>query len=99
MGLIYKEQFKNKPKSISNLERLLVSSPDKELILPANYHLFELHSSSNNSKAITYKNYILENYPESPFAKIILNPEIELSNEIKIDLDSKKLCIGCQCQS
>ena len=89
LGLIYKEQFKNKPKSISNLERLLVSSPDKELILPANYHLFELHSSSNNSKAVTYKNYILENYPESPFAKIILNPEIELSKEIKIDLDSE----------
>jgi hypothetical protein len=89
LGLIYKEQFKNKPKSISNLERLLVSSPDKELILPANYHLFELHSSSNSSKAVTYKNYILENYPESPFAKIILNPEIELSKEIKIDLDSE----------
>ena len=89
LGLIYKEQFKNKPKSITNLERLLVSSPDKELILPANYHLFELYSSSNNSKAVTYKNYILENYPESPFAKIILNPEIELSKEIKIDLDSE----------
>ena len=89
LGLIYKEQFKNKPKSISNLERLLVSKPDKELILPANYHLFELYSSSNNSKAVTYKNYILENYPESPFAKIILNPEIELSKEIKIDLDSE----------
>jgi len=59
LGLIYKEQFKNKPKSITNLERLLVSKPDKELILPANYHLFELYSSSNNSKAVTYKNYIL----------------------------------------
>ena len=89
LGLIYKEQFKNKPKSITNLERLLVSKPDKELILPTNYHLFELYSSSNNSKSVTYKNYILENYPESPFAKIILNPEIELSKEIKIDLDSE----------
>ncbi|MDB2625124.1 tetratricopeptide repeat protein, partial [Flavobacteriaceae bacterium] len=40
LGLIYKEQFKNPPKATRNLERLLVSNPDKELILPANYHLY-----------------------------------------------------------
>jgi len=55
LGLIYKEQFKNKPKSISNLERLLVSKPDKELILPANYHLFELYSSSNSQNQLHIK--------------------------------------------
>ena len=59
LGLIYKEQFKNPPKAIRNLERLLVSNPDKELILPANYHLYQLYLLSGNSKAIEYKNFIV----------------------------------------
>ena len=89
LGLIYKEQFKNIPQSINNLERLLTSSPDKELILPSNYHLYQLHSLSGSTKAQKYKNLILNTYSESPFAKIILNPEIQLSKEKEVDEDSE----------
>jgi hypothetical protein len=89
LGLIYKEQFKNPKKAIRNLERLLVSEPDKELILPANYHLYQLYLLSGNSKAIEYKNFIVNSYPDSPFSKIILNPEIELSKEKEVDEDSE----------
>lgn len=89
LGLIYKEQFKNSSKSIENLERLLVSNPDEELILPINYHLYQLYADQGNSKSEDYKNRVLSNYPESPFAKIIINPEIELSKEKKIDKDAE----------
>tara|TARA_R110001632_G_scaffold140060_1_gene255951 strand:+ start:57082 stop:59292 length:2211 start_codon:yes stop_codon:yes gene_type:complete len=89
LGLIYKEQFKNIPKAITNLERLLNSNPEKELILPANYHLYQIYTGVGNKKGETYKNVVLNNYSESPFAKIILNPEIELSKEKKIDEDSE----------
>ena len=89
LGLIYKEQFKNIPQSINNLERLLTLSPDKELILPSNYHLYQLHSLSGSIKAAKYKNLILNTYSESPFAKIILNPEIQLSKEKEVDEDSE----------
>ncbi len=89
LGLIYKEQFKNTPKAISNLERLLNSNPAKELILPANYHLYQIYSKAGNKKGDAYKNVVLNNYSESPFAKIILNPEVELSKEKKIDEDSE----------
>ncbi len=89
LGLIYKEQFKNTPKAINNLERLLVSDPDNELILPTNYHLYQLYSVSGNTKASQYKDYILNSYPDSPFSKIILNPEIELSKEKVIDEDAE----------
>ena len=89
LGLIYKEQFKNPPKAIRNLERLLVSNPDKELILPANYHLYQLYSLTGNTKAAQYKDFILNSYPDSPFSKIILNPEIELSKEKEVDEDSE----------
>ena len=76
LGLIYKEQFKNPPKATRNLERLLVSNPDKELILPANYHLYQLYSLTGNTKAAQYKDFIL-------------NPEIELSKEKEVDEDSE----------
>ena len=89
LGLIYKEQFKNPPKATRNLERLLVSNPDKELILPANYHLYQLYSLTGNTKAAQYKDFILNSYPDSPFSKIILNPEIELSKEKEVDEDAE----------
>jgi len=88
LGLIYKEQFKNTPKAINNLERLLVSDPENELILPTNYHLYQLYSVSGNTKASQYKDFILNSYPDSPFSKIILNPEIELSKEKVVDEDA-----------
>ena len=66
-----------------------MSEPDKELILPANYHLYQLYLLSGNSKAIEYKNFIVNSYPDSPFSKIILNPEIELSKEKEVDEDSE----------
>ena len=89
LGLIYKEQFKNPLKATRNLERLLVSNPDKELILPANYHLYQLYLLTGNAKAAQYKDFILNSYPDSPFSKIILNPEIELSKEKEVDEDAE----------
>ncbi|MFY0628827.1 MAG: tetratricopeptide repeat protein [Flavobacteriaceae bacterium] len=85
LGLIYKEQFKNKQKSIGNLERLLKSEPTKELILPTNYHLYQLYSEDGDKKAEPYKNRILNDYAYSPFAQIIVNPEKELVSDEKVD--------------
>ncbi len=85
LGLIYKEQFKNIPKAIGNLERLLDSDPAKELILPANYHLYLLYSDKGDLKGDTYKNVVLTDYKDTPFAKIILNPDKELIKEDEID--------------
>lgn len=85
LGLIYKEQFKNIPKAIGNLERLLDSDPDKELILPTNYHLYLLYSDQGDSKADKHKNVVLTDYKDTPFAKIILNPDQDIINEDEVD--------------
>tara|TARA_B110000003_G_scaffold72267_1_gene73639 strand:+ start:6089 stop:8296 length:2208 start_codon:yes stop_codon:yes gene_type:complete len=87
LGLIYKEQFKNLQQSISYLERLLASNPDKELILPANFHLYQLYINLDDKKSDYYKNRILIDYSDSPFAKIILNPEVKLSKGKTVDED------------
>lgn len=85
LGLIYKEQFKNKVKSVGNLERLLTLNPIEELVLPTNYHLFQLYTEDGDRKAEMYKNRILKDYADSPFAQIILNPEKEIVSDKKVD--------------
>jgi len=44
---------------------------------------------TGNAKATQYKDFILNSYPDSPFSKIILNPEIELSKEKEVDEDAE----------
>ena len=85
LGLIYKEQFKNTPKAINNLERLLESDPVKDLILPINYHLYLIYLEQGDAKADKHKNVVLTDYADTPFAKIILNPETELKKEDEVD--------------
>lgn len=70
-GIIYKEQFKNVDLSILRLERLLVSKPDKTLILPAKYLLFQLYTELGSSKALKTKNAIIKEYPKTKYAEIL----------------------------
>jgi tetratricopeptide (TPR) repeat protein len=81
LGLIYKEQFKNKERAVNYLERLLASEPDSTLVLPANYHLYQLHEETQNTKANKHKKYILDNYPKTKFAQIIEFPESVVKEE------------------
>ena len=85
LGLIYKEQFKNIPKAIGNLERLLKSKPKEELVLPASYHLYQIYLEKGDKKSDQYKNVILGEYADTPFAQIIINPEKELQKEDVVD--------------
>jgi hypothetical protein len=85
LGLIYKEQFKNIPKAINNLERVLAANPVEELILPINYHLYQIYADEGNPKRDKHKNVVLTDYADTPFAKIILNPDQELKKEDEVD--------------
>jgi len=94
LGLIYKEQFTNKPKSISYLERLLTLHPDEKYILPANYHLYTMHSETGSVKAKPYKNLILNKYSNSPFAKVILSPNQKIETDKAVDKISELYTIA-----
>jgi len=77
LGLIYKEQFKNTKLAIKRLERVLPLNTDEELILPINYHLYQLYIKTGNTyKATIHKNVIVTNYAETSFAHNILHPNI-----------------------
>ncbi len=86
LGLIYKEQFKNNDLAIERLERLSKLNPAKELILPINWHLYQIYNSQENQeKATIHKTIILEEYPETIFAQIIQNPDAEVTDKEEVD--------------
>jgi len=83
LGLIYKEQFKEYPLAAERLEKLLSFDPKESLILPTKYHLYKIYANFNPEKSNKYKEDVVNNYPDSRYANIILNPEQVLAfNEI-----------------
>ncbi len=85
LGLIYKEQFKNPQLAIKNLERLQTVNTDERLSLPINYHLYQIYTELNSSKANQYKNVILTKYPDTKYAQIIKYPTKKLAQENEVD--------------
>lgn len=75
LGLIYKEQFKKYDWAVQHLEELLHSNPEKRLILPAKFNLYQLYEVLGmHQKSEQVKQDIITNYPDSQFASYIQNP-------------------------
>jgi hypothetical protein len=86
LGLIYKEQFKNPEYAIQRLERVAGLKPRKELILPINWHLYQVYKNlGETQKADVYKNLILTEYSNTVFAQIIKNPEKKIEEDVKVN--------------
>lgn len=81
LGIIYKEQFQEYDLATQKLERFLSESPKENLVLPAKYHLYKIFKLTNNPKLNQLKQEIVSEYPESRFAKIILNPDVTSFND------------------
>lgn len=91
LGLIYKEQFNNPKLAKNRLERVASLQPNEELILPINWHLYQLETKlGNNEKATVYKNVIVNEYPDTKFAQLILNPTEKTIEEEVAETDIEK---------
>ncbi len=76
LGLIYAEGLNNTPKSIESYEELIERYPEDPNKLRAYYQLYRLNLDINNlERAEYYKNLIVNDYPESDYAKIIQDPD------------------------
>ncbi len=76
VGSIYKEQLLNNNKSVEALEELLRRYPENKYKLASYYQLYRTYLAMNNkTKSDYYKNLILNNNPDSEYAKIITNPD------------------------
>lgn len=72
-GLAYKEQFAAYLQAKDRLLTLL--SFDSDYTLPSLYHLYQIEEQTGGAKALTYKNQIISDYPNSQYAAILQNPE------------------------
>ncbi|WP_456376461.1 type IX secretion system periplasmic lipoprotein PorW/SprE [Lutibacter sp.] len=83
LGVIYKEQFKELELATGKFETLRTFHPISTILLPTKYHLYKIYTTQNNKKAISLKNDIVNDYPNSKYAKIILNPNKVLNGDDK----------------
>lgn len=91
LGLIYKEQFKNTSLAIKRLERVASLNPKQELILPINWHLYQIYTNlEQEDKASKFKETILTKYANTVFAKTIKEPNRKVEEETAVDEIEKK---------
>ena len=76
LGVIYKEKFQENKLAIKRFSNLLKNDPQDELILPTMYNLYLANRKIKQSeRAEFWKNKIINKYPDSQYAEILLNPE------------------------
>ncbi len=82
LGLIYKEKFREYDLASNRLETLLGYSPEERLVLPSKYNLFKIYElTENTAMADKWKNDILTNHPDSRYAEILRNPNVQLATD------------------
>lgn len=75
LGEIYREQIADYPKSIESFEELNKRYPAHDSLLYSYYHLYQLYNLINQEdKANTYRDRIVQEFPESTHAKVFSNP-------------------------
>ncbi|GGW56991.1 protein involved in gliding motility SprE [Winogradskyella epiphytica] len=82
LGIIYKEKFKELELAQTRFEKLLQNNPEDRLILPSKYNLYHIYKELGlNNKAEEMKTVIINDYPDSRYAEILLNPQSELAKD------------------
>ena len=85
LGSIFKEKLKENKLAITSFEAILVNKPERKLVLPTYYNLYQLYGSENGEKAADYKQKILSEYPESRYAsafnKTSINADVTADSE------------------
>ena len=91
LGSIYKEKFKEYELAANRLEQLLKNNPEERLILPAKYNLFKIYEIINPAKAITCKEQIIAEYPDSRYAQILKDPSLSVEDDTRPEIVFNKL--------
>ncbi len=82
LARIYRDRLENDQKAAETFETMLNRFPDNPHLLEVYYSLYLLYKDRKPEKNEYYEQKILEEFPESLFAKVLLNPDyIEQSQE------------------
>lgn len=79
-GIIYKDNFKNTGKAVGSFEENVEKYPENLFEVQSLYQLYVLTTGQTQSE---YKNALLTKYPESMYAKILIDPDYLKSAEKK----------------
>nr|WP_294789930.1 hypothetical protein [uncultured Mucilaginibacter sp.] len=74
MANFYRDILDDKKEAIANYLLLLNRYPDNEGNAAVYYNLYRLYFDSNKQLSESYKNKLLSTFPQSIFAKVILDP-------------------------
>jgi len=75
LGVLYRDRLQNYEKATEALETLLRRYPDTDHRLDALYYLYLAYSDmGNTTKAQEYYNKIVQDYPETTYARVLQNP-------------------------
>lgn len=84
MGNIYRVELKNRKKAIESFEELVKRFPQSRHLPEACYNLYILYNEKGDpGKAEHYKNMLLSKFPESTYARYIINPELLEEQRLK----------------
>lgn len=81
LGVLYSDRLEAYEIAADRLEKLLTFAPETRLIEPTKYHLYKIYLKINPSKAQALLQDMQQNYPNSEYTKIMLNPEAKISLE------------------
>ncbi len=89
MAKIYNERFNDYPLSIDGYLNLLKNYPDTRYKLITYYNLYKLYLLTKDyNNADKYKNMVIDQFPESDYAKVLKDPEYfkqleKIENQVK----------------
>ncbi|MBC7744109.1 MAG: tetratricopeptide repeat protein [Flavobacterium sp.] len=90
IGNYYREELNDEEEAIKTYELMLNRFPENNLKLPVYYNLYRLYAMKDPKKSLEYKNILLNQFPESPFAKVINNPEYNrMSDDKELELNNR----------
>jgi tetratricopeptide (TPR) repeat protein len=78
MGSFYQQVLNDKPEAIRTYQALLKRFPNNGKLDMVYYSLYLAYQGMDNAKSNEYKNLVLSKYPNSVFAKTILDPNFSV---------------------
>jgi outer membrane protein assembly factor BamD (BamD/ComL family) len=74
-GKAYTERLQDQARATETFEAFIVRFPSSEFVSEALFSLYRVNKEGNGAKAEVYRQRLLQQYPQSEFARILSDPE------------------------
>lgn len=89
-GIIYKDQLNESKLAEKQFNAIIDKNIESDFNLPAAFQLYRMFEGQNEAEANKYKNYILNNYPNSDYANYIRDPNYFIKKKEREAEDEKE---------